>query len=55
MSNNTCVMCGRTFKEARVVEEINGSKYFFDKQECAVIMRKLNSVYGNDFCASVQD
>jgi hypothetical protein len=55
MADNSCAMCGRSFKGARVVEEINGFSYSFDKKECAIIMQKLYSVYGNDFCASIAD
>lgn len=55
ISQDTCVMCGRTFKESRIMEEINGSTYFFDRKECAIMLKKFKSVYGNDFLIAAEE
>jgi len=49
------VMCGRTFKESRIMEEINGCTYFFDRKECAIMLKKFKSVYGNDFLIAAEE
>jgi hypothetical protein len=33
------------------MEEINGELYAFDRQECAVMLKKFKSVYGSSFLA----
>ena len=49
-----CALCGKDLEELRekiVVQEevINGIHYDFDTEDCAVMFKKFESVYGNDF------
>jgi hypothetical protein len=44
-----CVLCGKDLGEVNVVEKINGIDYYFDKEECVLIFRRLESVYGQGF------
>ena len=32
-----------------VVEQIDGSQYTFDNASCALMFKKFNAVYGNNF------
>jgi hypothetical protein len=47
-----CCMCGMPPKELKkstlVEERIDGTTYTFDKNECALIFKKLRSVMGED-------
>jgi hypothetical protein len=44
-------MCGKPAQpDTQVIERIDGIDYTFDKDECAVMFKKLKSVYGTDFC-----
>lgn len=49
-----CALCGKDLEELkeRIVvqgEGINGIHYDFDTEDCAVMFKKFESVYGNDF------
>jgi hypothetical protein len=46
-----CVMCGRLIKKDSITEDIDGVPHSFDKRECAMLLKKLRSVYGGDFLA----
>jgi hypothetical protein len=47
-------MCGKEAKADRqIIERIDGVDYIFDRSECAVTFKKLRSVYGTDFCVSL--
>ena len=43
-----CILCGRT-TESKIVEEVGGRNYVFDRQQCVLLFKKLQKVYGNDF------
>ena len=49
-----CALCGKDLEvpDRRIVvqeEVINGIHYDFDTEDCAVMFKKFESVYGNDF------
>ncbi|MDQ3984450.1 MAG: hypothetical protein M3222_04790 [Thermoproteota archaeon] len=49
-----CALCGKDLEvsDGRIVvqeEVINGIHYDFDTEDCAVMFKKFESVYGNDF------
>ena len=49
-----CALCGKDLEvpEGRIVvreEVINGIHYDFDTEDCAMMFKKFESVYGNDF------
>jgi hypothetical protein len=44
-----CVLCGKPLEKGGITEEIGGVQYVFDREECALLLRKFKSVYGNDF------
>ena len=49
-----CALCGKDLevRDGRIVvqeEVINGIHYDFDTEDCAVMFKKFESVYGNDF------
>jgi hypothetical protein len=46
----TCALCGRVIKANAINQEIGGAYYIVDKDQCAKILNRLHSVYGNDFC-----
>jgi hypothetical protein len=49
-----CVLCGKPIQTGSGVHaKIGEREYVFDKDECLVICERLNSVYGNDFCISL--
>lgn len=45
-------MCGKPLGVDSVIESIDGARYTFDKEACALTFKKLHSVYGNDFVIS---
>jgi hypothetical protein len=48
------MMCGKPIVAGReVIEKVERREYFFDKNECAVMFKKLKDVYGSDFCVSL--
>jgi YHS domain-containing protein len=50
----TCALCGKTFKGNNTIEEkIDGSKYFFNSEECMSMFKKLASLYGDEFRTTV--
>jgi hypothetical protein len=49
-----CALCGKSPEEREgkfmIREEIiNGIPYNFDTEDCAIMFKKFESVYGNDF------
>lgn len=51
---HTCALCGKTFKQNKTIQEkIDGNEYFFNSEECMSMFKKLASLYGDDFKASV--
>ncbi len=46
----TCAVCGRVIKSGIIRQKVGGAYFVFDKDDCAIILKKLHSVYGNDFC-----
>lgn len=51
----TCALCGRAIKENAIKQEIGGSYYIADKDHCAMVLHRLHSVYGNDFCMMLNE
>ena len=52
MSRTTCALCGKPIRHgAKIIEEIGGLTYSFDKGECATLFKKFRSVYGSAFLA----
>jgi hypothetical protein len=50
------VLCGKPIKDeatTKIIEEIDGTSYMFDRKECALILKKFRSVYGSDFLAGI--
>jgi hypothetical protein len=47
---DVCALCGKPVGSGGgITQEINGFAYTFDKEECALTLKKLKSVYGADF------
>lgn len=53
---NKCALCGRVLREEQkqekpslITEVIDGISYTFDKNDCRLMFRRLQSVYGSDF------
>jgi ribosomal protein L24E len=46
-----CALCGKSIRQgrAKIIEEIDGEFYEFDREECAVLLKKFKSVYGSSF------
>jgi len=38
-------------RASTIKQKIGGSYYIFDEQQCAIILKRLHSIYGNDFCS----
>ncbi|MDQ4101479.1 MAG: hypothetical protein M3115_04755 [Thermoproteota archaeon] len=54
--NQTCALCGRIIKEANIITEKIGKAYYrVDKDQCAMILKRLHSVYGDDFCMMLKE
>lgn len=54
LADSRCSLCGkilstRNNRKDIIVESISGSEYFFDKDQCLLIFKRLNNFYGNDF------
>jgi hypothetical protein len=47
-----CILCGRPIKGAPIIERIDGKEYAFDREGCALTLKKLKSVYGTEFCVN---
>jgi hypothetical protein len=49
--DSSCVLCGKPLVPGnKIAEEVNGTVYLFDRPDCVVLLKKLVSVYGADFC-----
>jgi folate-binding Fe-S cluster repair protein YgfZ len=51
----TCDLCGRVLKTSIIKQKVGGTYYIVDKDECAIILKRLHSVYGNDFCMMLKE
>ena len=49
-----CALCGRVIKSKAIKQKVGGTYFIFDKGECAIILKRLHSVYGDDFCAMLK-
>jgi hypothetical protein len=53
ISESKCSLCGKLLSSNNnndiIMESISGSEYFFDKNQCLLIFRRLNDFYGNNF------
>ena len=60
--DDRCAMCGKTAltsdeqdnnnenqQQEVIVEQIDGTSYTFDTDDCAMMFKRFGSVYGNDF------
>jgi hypothetical protein len=46
-----CSLCGKpTSIEEAITEKINGHVHVFDKEDCSLMFKKFDSVYGSEFC-----
>jgi YHS domain-containing protein len=46
----TCALCGKPIRQgAKIIEEIDGLAYYFDRGECVTLFKKFKSVYGSAF------
>jgi hypothetical protein len=53
---DVCALCGKPVESGGgILQEINGFAYTFDKEECALTLKKLKSVYGADFCVILKE
>jgi len=63
---DVCALCGKPVGSGGggggrggggggITQEINGVAYTFDKEECALTLKKLKSVYGADFCVILKE
>jgi len=50
---NTCAMCGKPIHSSPIVDIVNGTSYSFEKEQCRLLLRKLKSVYGAEFCVEL--
>jgi hypothetical protein len=54
--DDVCALCGKPVRSSGgITQEINGVAYTFDKEECALTLKKLKSVYGADFCVILKE
>jgi hypothetical protein len=51
----TCALCGKVIKVNIIKQKVGGAYYIVDKDECAIILWRLHSVYGNDFCMMLKE
>lgn len=50
MKRTACALCGKPIRQgAKIIEEVDGEFYTFDRVECAVMLKKFKSVYGSSF------
>lgn len=58
IAESKCSLCGKLLSSSNkrdvIIEYISGSEYFFDKNQCLVIFKRLNDFYGNNFKEIVQ-
>lgn len=52
MAADACILCGRPIRGLPLIEKIDGKEYAFGSRECALMLKKLKSVYGSDFCVN---
>lgn len=54
---DVCALCGKPVGSGGggITQEINGVAYTFDKEKCALTLKKLKSVYGADFCVILKE
>jgi YHS domain-containing protein len=52
VSQDMCILCGRPIEGIPIIEKIDGKRYVFGREKCALTFKKLESVYGSDFCAN---
>ncbi len=45
-----CALFGRVLKTNTIKQKVSGTYYIVNKDECAIILKRLHSVYDNDFC-----
>ncbi|HEX2170590.1 MAG TPA: hypothetical protein VHF65_09860 [Nitrososphaera sp.] len=50
-----CVVCGRVIKAEAIKQRVGGNYYVVDKDECAMILKRFHSVYGNEFCMMLRE
>jgi len=50
-----CALCGRVIKANSIKQKIGVTYYIVDKDECAIILKRFHSVYGNDFCMLLKE
>jgi hypothetical protein len=46
----SCSLCGKTIEEPRkiIVKIIEGKRHIFDNEDCILMFKKLESVYGKE-------
>ena len=48
---HTCALCGKPISiQEGITEKINGHLHVFDKEDCSLMFKKFDSVYGSEFC-----
>lgn len=53
IQQEACAVCGLVIRSPAVKQKVGGTYFIFDKDECAVILKRLHSVYGDDiFCGA---
>jgi len=50
-----CAICGRPIKTTIAKLKIGEDYYAVDKEQCANILKRIHSVYGNDFCMMLKE
>jgi hypothetical protein len=50
-----CAMCGRAINTGVIEQKIGEAYYMVDKDECAIILKRFHSVYGNNFCLMLKE
>lgn len=48
--DHICAICGRPAKTSIFKQKVGDTYYIVDKDECATLLKRFHSVYGNDFC-----
>jgi hypothetical protein len=48
-------MCGRAIKTGVIEQKVGEAYYMVDKDECATILKRFHSVYGNNFCLMLKE
>jgi hypothetical protein len=50
-----CALCGRIIEASAIKQELGGTDYIVDKEQCAILLKRFYSVYGNDFCLMLKE